>query len=364
MDLGIAGRTALVAASTGGLGPAVATALAAEGVRVAIVGRRRDRAKEIVAECTARTASPAISRFDAVAIEADLTTPEGIASAVEQTVADLGPIDILVLNGPGPKPGRRRHPRLRGHRRRRRPPAASPTHALVSHVLPGMRERRWGRILAVGSSGVGGTAAQPRRLQHRPGRPRRLPQDPRRRSGARRRDREHAPARPDRHGPGGRTRRGRRRRRGTTRRGHPARIPQDHPRRPLRRARRVRRRRRVPLQRPGVVHHRSRAPLRRRPDPQPLAPPLFPKDSTHDFHSHRHHQPPPPTANSSPPRTSSTANGSATPDTERMNPARPGEVVALAPSGTAADVRRRHHAPPPPPSPAGQRCPHRPAAPS
>ncbi|MFE4081294.1 SDR family oxidoreductase [Paenarthrobacter sp. YIM B13468] len=162
MDLGIAGKTALVAASTGGLGLAVARALAAEGVRVAIVGRRRDRAKEIVAELQAAygtgtagngASGIATKGFDAVAIEADLTTPEGIESAVEQTVADLGPIDILVLNGPGPKPGA----------------AATlssddiaaafdllvkPQHALVSHVLPGMRERRWGRILAIGSSGV------------------------------------------------------------------------------------------------------------------------------------------------------------------------------------------------------------------
>jgi 3-oxoacyl-[acyl-carrier protein] reductase len=160
MDLRIAGKTALVAASTGGLGLAVARALAAEGVRVAIVGRRRDRAKEIVAELqaaygtgTAGASGIVTKGFDAVAIEADLTTPEGIESAVEQTVADLGPIDILVLNGPGPKPGA----------------AATlssddmaaafdllvkPQHALVSQVLPGMRERRWGRILAIGSSGV------------------------------------------------------------------------------------------------------------------------------------------------------------------------------------------------------------------
>ncbi|MET3366868.1 UNVERIFIED_CONTAM: 3-oxoacyl-[acyl-carrier protein] reductase [Jeotgalibacillus campisalis] len=155
MDLGISGKTALVAASTGGLGLAVARALAAEGVRVAIVGRRRDRAKEIVEELQAAYGSGSLgtSGFDAVAIEADLTTSVGIESAVEQTVADLGPIDILVLNGPGPKPGA----------------AATlssdelaaafdilvkPHHALVSQVLPGMRERRWGRILAIGSSGV------------------------------------------------------------------------------------------------------------------------------------------------------------------------------------------------------------------
>jgi 3-oxoacyl-[acyl-carrier protein] reductase len=147
MDLGITGKTALVAASTGGLGLAVARALAAEGARVAIVGRRRDRAKEIKAELQAAYGA------EAAAIEADLTTPEGVEAAVAQTVADLGPVDILVLNGPGPKPGA----------------AAAlgaddiaaafdllvkPHHALVSRILPGMRERRWGRILAVGSSGV------------------------------------------------------------------------------------------------------------------------------------------------------------------------------------------------------------------
>ncbi|MGC7151381.1 SDR family oxidoreductase [Paenarthrobacter ureafaciens] len=160
MDLGIAGKTALVAASTGGLGLAVARALAAEGVRVAVVGRRRDRAKEIVAELQAAYGSGTLgigslgtSGFDAVAIEADLGTPEGIGSAVDQTVANLGPIDILVLNGPGPKPGAAATLTPEDM-------AAAfdllvkPHHALVSKVLPGMRERRWGRILAIGSSGV------------------------------------------------------------------------------------------------------------------------------------------------------------------------------------------------------------------
>ncbi|MGP0223385.1 SDR family oxidoreductase [Paenarthrobacter sp. NCHU4564] len=160
MDLGIGGKTALVAASTGGLGLAVARALAAEGVRVAVVGRRRDRAKEIVAELQAAygtgvlgSGSLGTSGFDAVAIEADLGTPEGIESAVDQTVANLGPIDILVLNGPGPKPGAAATLTSEDM-------AAAfdllvkPHHALVSQVLPGMRERRWGRILAIGSSGV------------------------------------------------------------------------------------------------------------------------------------------------------------------------------------------------------------------
>ncbi|VXC45169.1 SDR family oxidoreductase [Arthrobacter sp. 8AJ] len=151
MDMGIVGRTVLVAASTGGLGLAVARALAAEGAKVAIVGRRRDRADEIVGELQA--AYGGIPGFAAIAVEADLTVQGGVEAAVAQTESGLGPIDILVLNGPGPKPGA----------------AATlgsediaaafdtlvkPHQALVALTLPGMRERRWGRILAVGSSGV------------------------------------------------------------------------------------------------------------------------------------------------------------------------------------------------------------------
>ena len=172
MDLGISGKTAFVAASTGGLGLAIARALAAEGVRVAVTGRRRERAVAIAAELAElsgpnaewpntdphstdphNTGENGTSGRRAIGLEADLTTAEGMASAVERAEAALGPVDILVLNGPGPKPG-----------------AASalgpediaaafellvkPHHALVSRILPGMRERRWGRILAVGSSGV------------------------------------------------------------------------------------------------------------------------------------------------------------------------------------------------------------------
>ncbi|WP_430296254.1 SDR family oxidoreductase [Sinomonas sp. B1-1] len=143
MDLGINGKAAFVAASTGGLGLAIARALAAEGARVAITGRRRERAERIAAELPG-----------AVAVGGDLGTPAGAAEAVDRAEEALGqPIDIAVLNGPGPKPGA----------------AAAlgvdeiasafdllvrPHHALVSRVLPGMRERRWGRVLAVGSSGV------------------------------------------------------------------------------------------------------------------------------------------------------------------------------------------------------------------
>jgi 3-oxoacyl-[acyl-carrier protein] reductase len=142
MDLKLTGKTALIAASTGGLGLAVATALAAEGANVVITGRRADRARDIAGTLP-----------HAVGIAADLGTEAGIDAAFNGAVNAFGPIDILVLNGPGPKPGA----------------AAAlsnddigsafdllvkPQHALVSRALPGMRSRRWGRILALGSSGV------------------------------------------------------------------------------------------------------------------------------------------------------------------------------------------------------------------
>jgi len=142
VDLQIQGKTALVAASTGGLGLAVATALAREGANVVITGRRPDRARQVAEELPS-----------AIGIVADLGTEEGIEAAVAGAAQAFGPIDILVLNGPGPKPGAAAA--LTGDDL-----AAAfdllvkPQHALISRALPGMRFRRWGRILALGSSGV------------------------------------------------------------------------------------------------------------------------------------------------------------------------------------------------------------------
>ena len=142
MDLGLSGRCAVVCASTGGLGEATARALAAEGASVVVSGRRGDRAKEIAAELPS-----------AVGVEVDLTAPDGPAALVAAAREAFGEVDVLVLNGPGPKPG----------------PAAGaddagidsavdtllrPQLRLLALTLPGMRERGWGRVLAVGSSGV------------------------------------------------------------------------------------------------------------------------------------------------------------------------------------------------------------------
>jgi 3-oxoacyl-[acyl-carrier protein] reductase len=136
MDLGIKDRTAVVCASTSGLGRAVAEALAAEGARVVVSGRRGDLAREIAATLPGATG-----------VAADLTDPEVVSTLVD------GPVDILVLNGPGPKPGAAAA--LDGADYAAALDSLFLTQQrLVAAALPGMRERGWGRILAIGSSGV------------------------------------------------------------------------------------------------------------------------------------------------------------------------------------------------------------------
>src|SRR5689334_10136901 len=83
MDLGLSGRTAVVTGAGRGIGLAIVRALTAEGVRVA---------------AAARTVTPELKETGAVAVEADVTTGEGAALLVDQAVAELGGVDVLVNN--------------------------------------------------------------------------------------------------------------------------------------------------------------------------------------------------------------------------------------------------------------------------
>ncbi|WP_033291810.1 SDR family oxidoreductase [Amycolatopsis jejuensis] len=141
MDFGLRGRTAVVCASTSGLGEATARALAAEGAHLVVCGRRGDRAAAIAAELPS-----------AVGVGIDLTASGGPEQLLEAARV-FGPVDILVLNGPGPSPGTAADLDLVGV-------SASisalvrPHVELTSLVLGGMRSRGWGRILAIGSISV------------------------------------------------------------------------------------------------------------------------------------------------------------------------------------------------------------------
>ena len=94
MDLGLAGARALVGGGSRGLGGAIATTLAAEGARVAVISRA---GPGLDAQAT---------RLDGLAVPADLSTPGGPAAAVEVTARAFGGLDLLVVNSGGPPPGR------------------------------------------------------------------------------------------------------------------------------------------------------------------------------------------------------------------------------------------------------------------
>jgi 3-oxoacyl-[acyl-carrier protein] reductase len=142
VDLMIKGRCALVLGSTSGLGLAVADGLAKEGVRTAFSGRRGELARR------AAEAHPG-----SLGLELDVADAGSVQRGIAQVAEALGPIDILVLNSGGPPPGTAAD--LNPDEM-----TASLTTLLltqirvISLVLPEMRRRKWGRLVAIGSSGV------------------------------------------------------------------------------------------------------------------------------------------------------------------------------------------------------------------
>ena len=138
MDLGIAGRVALVTGASRGLGFAAAAALAAEGCRVAISARDPDRLAAAAAEIGAH------------AIPGDMSEPDGPGALVAAAEAVLGPVDILVANAGGPTPGRFVDVSAEAWDRAVAQNLMGTVH-LIRAALPGMRERGWGRIITITS---------------------------------------------------------------------------------------------------------------------------------------------------------------------------------------------------------------------
>jgi 3-oxoacyl-[acyl-carrier protein] reductase len=143
VDLGIRGRTAAVAAASAGLGLASATALAEEGVRVAVCGRDQARIDDAAARIG----------HDAIGLVADVGQPSGATGFVEEATSALGHIDILVTNAGGPPPGNFSSTELDAYE-----PALAlnllSVVAMCKAAVPAMQERRWGRVVAITSIAV------------------------------------------------------------------------------------------------------------------------------------------------------------------------------------------------------------------
>ena len=102
MELGLTGKVAIVAASSQGLGRACAEALAREGARVVLNGRRPEALAQ-AAQAIRQVMS--VKGADVHTVAGDITDPETISRLVKATLARFGQLDILVTNGGGPSPG-------------------------------------------------------------------------------------------------------------------------------------------------------------------------------------------------------------------------------------------------------------------
>ncbi|MDA0179689.1 SDR family oxidoreductase [Solirubrobacter phytolaccae] len=141
MDLGLAGKAALVTAGSKGIGRGIADALSAEGARVAVTSRSTERAEQVAGEIGGCGYA-----FDSD----DLDAVPGLIDAVE---ADLGPIDIYVANTGGPPAGDPLAFTREQWEAAQRTLLLSPM-AILQRLVPGMRERGFGRVVAVGSMAV------------------------------------------------------------------------------------------------------------------------------------------------------------------------------------------------------------------
>ena len=147
MDLGLKGKRAVVLASSSGLGLGIAGMLCAEGANVLLSGRSQDKLENAADRLT--NIGPGSASYLVV----DLSDPTSATSLFGAAKEALGGVDILVNNTGGPPPG--------GVEGQAADTWRSEFDTMVVRLiemtnlcLPGMRERGWGRVLTVASSGV------------------------------------------------------------------------------------------------------------------------------------------------------------------------------------------------------------------
>ncbi len=145
MDLGIAGKVALVGASGQGLGLATAERLAMEGCRVALCDLNEQALDGARARIQSTQPGAEIGSW-----RVNLTDPGDISALIANVEQELGGIDILVTNSGGPPPGQFDDATderwIAGYEL-----TFLSAVRLIRGVLPGMKERRWGRIVSFNS---------------------------------------------------------------------------------------------------------------------------------------------------------------------------------------------------------------------
>lgn len=147
MDLGLKGKVALVAASSRGLGRAVAEELATEGVDLVLCARGEQALTETA------EAIRAASSVRVVDMVADVSRSADVDRLIEAAMREFGHIDILVTNGGGPPAGPFESHSPEAWQDAVRQNLDSVLN-LTRAVLPGMKERMWGRIINVTSIAV------------------------------------------------------------------------------------------------------------------------------------------------------------------------------------------------------------------
>jgi 3-oxoacyl-[acyl-carrier protein] reductase len=147
MDLGLKNKVALVAAGSRGLGRAVAEELAAEGASLVLCARDQKTLTETAAAIAEQ------SNAHVLAVPADVTVIDDIKRVVESGNERFGHIDILVTNAGGPPAGRFEQLTREQWDDAIRLTLMSAVE-LTRQVLPGMKGRRWGRILNITSIAV------------------------------------------------------------------------------------------------------------------------------------------------------------------------------------------------------------------
>lgn len=143
MDLGLKDRVALVAASSKGLGKAVALGLAAEGAKLALCARGEEELRR-----TASGIGP-----DVLAETVDVTQEAQVRAFVENVLRKFGRIDICVTNAGGPPAKKFADTTIDDWRSAVDLNFISTVH-FARAVLPHMKEQRWGRLIAISSVAV------------------------------------------------------------------------------------------------------------------------------------------------------------------------------------------------------------------